>query len=197
MMVSNSSTEDILVFAYVVGDVAYSAALHDLANHLWVWAEDELPILAGQSGRLIQKSNTHWLVGTKRGTRAGRFEPFLAPLVGQTHDTTSELELTAQGRLVWRNAPNVNNPTKRQTEGAMNGPLPRSVGHVVGMGRERAVFIPFPWALLLESVQVLAFALRSSSCWARRLFPTKSDLVLVQPSGTLARSPYFPTDRVL
>lgn len=135
MFVTNTSTEDILVFVYDVGDIQYFAALRKPTSHLGVLANDELLIPAGKSGRLVHKGNAQWLVGIKRGTLTGRFEPFLAPLDGQTHDAASLLELTAQGQLLWLNAPRIDIPTKRLTEAELNHPLPPAPGHVVGVGR--------------------------------------------------------------
>lgn len=135
MLVTNSFADDILVFVYDVGDVLYYAALRDPSKHLLTLANDEVLIPAGQSRRLVHTRQSNWLVGIKRATLTGRFEPFLAPLDQQTYDATSELELTATGQLVWLNAPVIVNPTERLPAAELMRPLPPAPGHVIGVGR--------------------------------------------------------------
>lgn len=135
MLVTNAFADDILVFVYDVGDQPYFAALRDPSLHLLTFANDEVLIPAGQSRRIVHRTATEWQVGIKRGTPTGRFEPFLAPLEGQTHDAASRIEVTAAGEMVWLNAPKIDNPTPRLPEADLMRPLPQAAGHVVGVGR--------------------------------------------------------------
>lgn len=135
MLVTNAFSDDILVFVYDVEDPLYFAALRDPSAHLLTLANAEVLIPAGQSRRLVHSSRTHWLVGVKRGTLTGRFEPFLCPLSPQIHDATAELEVTAAGQLVWLNPPKIDNPTQRLPPAELMRPLPPAPGHVIGVGR--------------------------------------------------------------
>jgi neutral ceramidase len=135
MRVTNSFADDILVFVYDVGDPLFFAALRNPALHLATFANDEVLIPSGQTRTLVHKQHANWQIGVKRGTFTGRFEPFLAPLDGQTHDASSLIEVTAAGQVVWLNAPKITNPTPRLPEADLMRPLPPAQGHVVGVGR--------------------------------------------------------------
>ncbi|WP_295081055.1 neutral/alkaline non-lysosomal ceramidase N-terminal domain-containing protein [Tabrizicola sp.] len=135
MLVTNSFSEDILVFVYDVGDPLFFACLREPSLHLLTFANDEILIPAGQSMRLVHKTATDWQVGIKRGTLTGRFEPFLVPLDGQTYTASARLEVTPGGQLLWLNAPKITNPTQRLPEVDLMQPLPPAPGHVVGVGR--------------------------------------------------------------
>lgn len=135
MLVTNRFADDILVFVYDVGDPFYFAALRDPSTHLLTFANAEVLIPAGQSRTLVHTTRAEWHVGVKRGTLTGRFEPFLAPLDGQTHDAASVLDVTAAGQLVWLNAPRIVNPTPRLPQADLMRPLPPAPGHVIGIGR--------------------------------------------------------------
>ena len=62
---------------------------------------------------------------------------------------------------------------------------------------ERAIMLPFPWSLFVEMVQVVWGSARISakSPPKQRLFAQSSDLVLLQKSGAVVRSEYFPPSR--
>jgi len=87
--------------------------------------------------------------------------------------------------------------------------LPRDVVYLATMwggadftvapGTERAIVLPFPWSLFVDMVQVVWGSARISlkSPPKQRLFVPSSDLVLVQRSGAVVRSAYFPSTRAI
>lgn len=135
MRFTNSTPENVLVFVYHPGHGPYLDAIDNPGIHMFVWADAEALVPAGQTVTLHHPRDPAWMVGVKRADNWGRVEPFIVPLSAATYRATDALELTFPFTLNWLTAPVVNNPTPRLAEADLMQPLPRGPARLIGVGQ--------------------------------------------------------------
>lgn len=139
MQIVNSSTLDILAFVFRPGYRPYLNAMLDPREHIWTLADVEVTVRAGASATLVHPNRNAWLAGIKAFgvLGSGRLDPYLAPLSPDTYTAADVVEFDGT-QLIWRTKPAqpaLAPPTKRAPEAVVNAPIPRTPGHLVGVGR--------------------------------------------------------------
>ena len=137
MQFTNNFNAAVVVYIYNLQDPIYYTALRDPNSVIAIGLTARAETIVGATTQVTftHPNDPAWLIGVKLDTFWGRLGPFIAPLPNKIFDASTEVELTATGTLIWRNAVVATVPTPRLTEAELNRPLPQIKGHLIGVGR--------------------------------------------------------------